>query len=105
MKVVAFGNGKTPNKQILEAIKENTMKSVTTIYKVYGCDTEGYRVLRAEFLDEALACKYAVRNEGKIHYYLPPVEKCTYVYDQSTGKVEATRKDIEPARIYYMSKI
>lgn len=105
MKVVAFGNGRTLNKQILEAIKEHTMKSVTTIYKVYGCDTEGCRILKAEFLDEALACKYAVNNEGKIHYYLPPVEKYTYTYDQSVGKVEVTRETIEPAKIYYMSKI
>lgn len=81
------------------------MKSVTTVYKVYGCDIEGYRTLDAEFLDEALACKYAVRNQGKIHYYLPPVEKCTYVYDQSSGKVEATSETLEPARIYYMNKI
>lgn len=81
------------------------MKSVTTIYKVYGCDTSGSPILYAEFFDFGEACKYAVRNQGKIHYNLPEVEKHSYTYDQSIGKVEATREIIEPARIYYMNKI
>lgn len=105
MKVVACGNGRTLNKQILEAIKENTMKSVTTIYKVYGCDEEGKPILYAEFLDEVLACKCAVRNQGKIHYGLPEVVKHSYIYDQSIGKVEDYCEHLEPARIHYMNQI
>lgn len=81
------------------------MKSVTTIYKVYGCDTEGYRILKAEFLDLKEACQYAVAQEGKIHYYLPPVEKYTYVYDPETKEVATSHETIEPARIHYMNKI
>lgn len=81
------------------------MKSVTIIYKVYGCDIEGFRILNAEFLDLKEACQYAVAQEGKIHYYLPPVEKCTYVYDPEFKVVHSSTLQIEPARIYYMNKI
>lgn len=81
------------------------MKSVTTIYKVYGCDTSGSPILYAEFFDLKEACKYAVRNQGKIHYDLPEVEKHSYTYDQSIGKVEATREIIERGKIYYMNQI
>lgn len=105
MKVVAFGNGRTLTKQILETIKEKTMKSVTTIYKVYGCDDEGRPILSAEFFDLKEACQYAVSKYGKIHYNLPEVEKHTYTYDQSTGKLEVTRAIIEPAKIHYLNKI
>ena len=81
------------------------MKSVTTIYKVYGCDTEGELILKAEFLDLNEACQYAVAQEGKIHYYLPPVEKYTYVYDSETKEVDISHETIKPAKIYYMNKI
>ena len=70
MKVVAFGNGRTLSKQILEAIKENTMNSVTTIYKVYGCNEEGKPILNSEFWDFREACHYAVAQHGKIHLYI-----------------------------------
>jgi len=79
--------------------------TTTVIYKVYGCDIEGYRVLNAEFLDLKEACQYAVAQQGKIHYYLPTVEKCTYVYDTETKEVDVSHETIEPARIYYMNKI
>lgn len=81
------------------------MKSVNIIYKVYGCDIEGFRILNAEFLDFKEACQYAVAQEGKIHYYLPPVEKCTYVYDPETKEVTSSHETIAPAQIYYMNKI
>ena len=81
------------------------MKSITTIYKVYGCNDEGTPTLSAEFLDLKEACQYAVAQEGKIHYYLPPVEKYTYVYDTETKEVDISHETIEPARIHYMNQI
>lgn len=81
------------------------MKSITTIYKVYGRNNSGSPVLCAEFLDLGEACKYAVRNQGKIHNDLPEVEKHSYTYDQNTGEVEATKEIIERGRIYYMNQI
>ena len=81
------------------------MKSVTTIYKVYGRDKEDKPILYAEFFDLKEACKCAVKNQGKIHYSLPEVIKHSYIYDQSTGKLEYYSEYLEPARIHYMNQI
>lgn len=77
----------------------------TTIYKVYGCDTGGNRILYAEFLDLKPACQCAVANQWKIHYGLPEVEKHTYQYNEETKTVIADQEVIEPAQIHYMNQI
>lgn len=81
------------------------MRSVTTIYKVYGRDEKDKPILYAEFFDLKEACRCAVRNQGKIHYGLPEVVKHSYIYDQSIGKVEDYCEHLEPARIHYMNRI
>ena len=81
------------------------MKSVTVIYKVFGCNDEGRPILSAEFLDLKEACQYAVSKYGKIHYNLPEVEKHTYTYDPKHKLVAHKSETIEPAQIHYMNKI
>ena len=77
---------------------------VITIYKVYGCDTGGYPVLRGEFLDPKLACSYAVANYGKIHYNLPWIEKHTYCYDPEKQMVEDTMDYLKPEEIQQIAQ-
>lgn len=77
----------------------------TTVYKVYGCNEEGKPILYAEFLDFKHACKYAVANQGKIHYGLPKIEKYTYKYNPKTHTVDTEYEAISIAQIYYMNKI
>jgi hypothetical protein len=77
----------------------------TTIYKVYGCNEEGKPILYAEFLDLKPACRYAVAQHGKIHYNLPEIEKQTYCYDPENQTVSVQAETIEPAQIYYMTKV
>lgn len=73
---------------------------VTTIYKVYGCDTGGEPRLSAEFFDGKDACNYAVAQKGRIDYGLPSVRKYTYIYDPKTYSVSSDYERLEPAEIY-----
>lgn len=77
----------------------------TTVYKVYGCNEEGKPILYAEFLNFKYACKYAVANQGKIHYGLPEVKKYTYKYNPKSHTVDTEYETISTAQIYYMNKI
>ena len=81
------------------------MKEYTTVYEVWGCDTGTYPRLDALFIDLKTACTYAVANKGKIHYQLPEVVKKTYVYDPVKQVVDIEQEEIEPAKVYYMTKV
>jgi hypothetical protein len=81
------------------------MIQYTTVYEVWGCDTGTYPRMDALFIDLKSACKFAVANEGKIHYHLPEVVKKTYIYDPVKQTVDIQREDIKPGQIYYMNKI
>ena len=77
----------------------------TTVYEVWGCDTGTYPRMDALFIDLKTACKYAVANEGKIHYNMPDVVKKTYVYDTVKQVVSIENEKITLEQIYYMNNI
>ena len=77
----------------------------TTVYEVWGCDTGTYPRMDALFIDLKTACKYAVANEGKIHYNMPDVVKKTYVYDTVKQVVSIESEKITLEQIYYMNNI
>lgn len=77
----------------------------TTVYEVWGCDTGTYPRMDALFLDLKTACKYALANEGKIHYSLPEVRKKTYIYNPVEQTVDIKVEEISTKQIYYMNKI
>ena len=45
------------------------------VYIVYQCTDEGKEFPYGYFTDKTEACVCSVKNEGKIHYHLPPVSK------------------------------
>lgn len=76
---------------------------VTTIYKVYGCDTGGNQSLNAEFYSITDACRYAVATKGKIDYGLPAVRKYVYVYNPTTNDVMVDYEKLSEDSIYMIA--
>ena len=77
----------------------------TTVYEVWGCDTGAFPRMDALFIDLKTACKFAVANEGKIHYGLPEVVEKTYIYNPKRQTVNTTSERIKPEQIYFMNRI
>ena len=78
---------------------------VTTIYKVYGCDTGGNPILNAEFSNVKDACEYTVAKRGKIHYGLPEVYVYSYYYDPKTQTVLTNHDKLFEEQIYATAEV